>query len=78
MKMVLVEFWDSGFMEGGWHEREDIKSLSFCLTTSIGVLMCETKDYYTLVPNLSHDEVAKAISIPRSAVKRIGQLKVTS
>jgi len=75
MKMVLVEWVDSAFMQG-WMLKEQALTHKFSHCTSIGFLVSEDKEQVTIVQSESDkDSVGDGLSIPKCSIKKIRNLK---
>ena len=76
MKIILVEWVDSAFMQG-WMSREAAMMHTVSHITSAGILVCEDKDKITIVQSVSDKvDVGDGITIPRVSIKKMRTLKV--
>ena len=76
MKIILIEWVDSAFMQG-WMSREAAMMHTVSRITSVGILVCEDKDKITIVQGVSDKEdVGDGITIPRVSIKKMRTLKV--
>ena len=76
MKLVIVEWVDSAFMQG-WMSKEHAKEHNYSRITSVGILLKETKDYITIVQSVSDKgDAGDDLTIPRCALERIRILRV--
>ena len=76
MKLVLVEWVDSSFMQG-WMHKSVIKNHSASKIASVGILANNTKDHVTIVQSMSNkDDRGDGITIPKCAISRIRYLRL--
>jgi len=77
MKLVMVEWVDSAFMQG-WMERDAIKMLTLSPCVSIGLLVAENNKQITLVQSACMDksQYGDGITIPKACIERIRYLNV--
>jgi len=74
MKMVLIQWVDSVFVQG-WRDLDSIKSHRVSDCVSIGILMNETKDWITIVQSKSDESYGDGITIPKVCIKQMWKLK---
>ena len=78
MKLVLVEWIDSNRVSGWWNKHDILdekKGVNWCI--SVGVLIKENKKEVGVCLNQSGEVWGDVIYIPRCAVRRIRQLKIS-
>ena len=78
MKIVLAEFNDSMFVQGGWIPKDDAYHLHKTKCIAIGAVFKETDDSITLFPYVTPYDVAKGLVIPKTSIKRMRTLRVIS
>ena len=78
MKIVMIQWYDSRFIQGSWISKEDVRPVCAEETTAvaIGILYDETPDAITLYPYICATDVAKGITIPKITIKQMWRLKV--
>ena len=77
MRMVLIQFDDSAFMQDGWVDKCHIAQLPQTFNgMAMGVLVAESPSSIEVVPYLGKNEMAKGIGIPKGAIKKMWQVKV--
>jgi len=80
MRLVLVEWADSHFTTDGWHGSNMEVDKGLCVT--IGLLTLDDGEYIVVSPDMTHSmhgdlRYAQDTTIPKSAIKRIRQLKLS-
>ena len=75
MKIILVEWEDSRLITDGWHNKDMVVETITCV--SIGAQTLDDGKYVVVTPNLNSDHYCQDIAIPKSAIKRIRQLKLS-
>jgi len=77
MRIVMVQWYDSRFVLGGWISRDAVEPVCAEETTAvaIGILYDETPDAITLYPYICATDVAKGITIPKVTIKQMWRLK---
>ena len=78
MKLVLVEWEDSGIGAHGWTDKRDKAIVNTVSCLSIGVYVGDTEDgkAIRLLSNLNDTACLHGIAIPKGCIKRIRYLKV--
>ena len=78
MRMIIVEWTDSSFHTEGWQDLEVISGIGLAECISVGVVYYEDEKKLCLVPNINRETGVQSIIIPKVAIKRIRQLKVSN
>ena len=78
MKTVLIEWVDSQFQPNEWSKKCQIEEVKSPTCISVGVILAETEDNILICPNLSGEQGAQGLTIPKSSIRRMRQLKVGS
>ncbi len=76
MRIIIVEWVDSHFQPNEWCNRHYIDIVKRSPHISIGVVLAETDTELLICPNLSKEDGAQGICIPKCSIKRVRQLKV--
>ena len=74
-KIICVEWLDSRGVTSEWEILEDLEELRPVVITSIGYLLSENKGYITICQNISPDQVAGRITIPKRCITKRKYLK---
>ena len=77
MKLVLVEWEDPcSTSDPIWQHRENIQDLDTISCITVGIVLEETNEVVKIVLGLNANDFSQAITISKSCVKRIRELKV--
>ncbi len=75
MKMVLVDWIDTGVIHG-WRDKTEVRD-TCASCQSVGIVVADEEDRITLTLGISDQGlVMDCITIPRTSIKQIRQLRV--
>lgn len=75
MKPVIIEWLDSRGVTSSWEFKDDLDPLPPVRIQSIGFLVDDHKDYKTLVQNISEEQIAGRITIPKGCIVKIKKVR---